>query len=162
MRRTRRQSQQLKALHVVSAWAGQTGITLGQVAVDAKSNEITAMPQLLKLLDLQEKIVTTDAMRASLEVKDYAGASRRRSELEVVGIPKEMKPELAVLRGRLAEARTTIDARLFSEIERRIARRGKYQRGRAANVLGFHVRPPLTGEWGSHPPISGDSEPTQP
>jgi predicted transposase YbfD/YdcC len=62
LRRTRCQSQQLKALHVVSAWAGQTGITLGQVAVDAKSNEITAMPQLLQLLDLHEKIVTTDAM----------------------------------------------------------------------------------------------------
>jgi predicted transposase YbfD/YdcC len=62
LRRTRCQSQKLKALHVVSAWAGQTGITLGQVAVDAKSNEITAMPELLKLLDLREKIVTTDAM----------------------------------------------------------------------------------------------------
>src|SRR6266850_292888 len=51
-----------------------------------------------------QRIVTTDAMRASLEVKDYAGASRRRSELEVIGIPNEMKPEIAVLRGRLAEA----------------------------------------------------------
>jgi hypothetical protein len=38
-------------------------------------------------------------------------------------------------------ARTAVDARLFGEIERRIARRGKYQRARAANVLGFHVRP---------------------
>ena len=51
-----------------------------------------------------QRIVTADAMRASLEVKDYAGASRRRSELEVIGIPNEMKPEIAVLRGRLAEA----------------------------------------------------------
>src|SRR5215207_564566 len=62
LRQTRRMSQQLKALHVVSAWAGQGGITLGQVAVEAKSNEITAMPQLLQALDLHEKIVTTDAM----------------------------------------------------------------------------------------------------
>ena len=59
---------------------------------------IAALP-----LELQ-RIVTADAMRASLEVKDYAGASRRRSELEVIGIPSEMKPEIAVLRGRLAEA----------------------------------------------------------
>ena len=59
---------------------------------------IAALP-----LELQ-RIVTADAMRASLEVKDYAGASRRRSELEVIGIPDEMKPEIAVLRGRLAEA----------------------------------------------------------
>ncbi len=62
LRQTRRTATKLKALHVVSAWAGQTGITLGQVAVDAKSNEITAMPQLLELLDLRDKIVTTDAM----------------------------------------------------------------------------------------------------
>jgi predicted transposase YbfD/YdcC len=62
MRQTRRPTAQLKALHVVSAWAGQTGITLGQVVVDAKSNEIIAMPQLLELLDLRDKIVTTDAM----------------------------------------------------------------------------------------------------
>jgi predicted transposase YbfD/YdcC len=62
LRQTRRPMAKVKALHVVSAWAGQTGITLGQGAVDAKSNEITAMPQLLELLDLRDKIVTTDAM----------------------------------------------------------------------------------------------------
>src|SRR5262249_138219 len=54
LRHTGRTSPQLKALHVVSAWAGQTGLTLGQVAVDAKSKEITAMAQLLKLLDLHD------------------------------------------------------------------------------------------------------------
>lgn len=54
-------------------------------------------------LDIQ-RIVTMDAMRASLEVKDYAGASKRRSELEVVGVSPEAAPGFAVLRGRLAEA----------------------------------------------------------
>jgi hypothetical protein len=68
LRGTRCKSQKLKALHVVSAWAGHTGLTLGQVAVDTKSNEITALPQLLDLLDLQDKIVTTDAMGCQKEV----------------------------------------------------------------------------------------------
>ena len=68
MRHTRRNSTGLGALHVISAWAGQAGLTLGQVAVEAKSNEITAMPQLLALLDLREKIVTTDAMGCQKEV----------------------------------------------------------------------------------------------
>jgi predicted transposase YbfD/YdcC len=68
LRQTRRTTLKLKALHVVSAWAGQTGITLGQVAVDAKSNEITAMPQLLELLDLRDKIVTTDAMGCQKDI----------------------------------------------------------------------------------------------
>ena len=54
-------------------------------------------------LELQ-RIVTMDAMHASLEVKDYAGAAKRRAELDVIGLPPEMKPAFAVLRGRLAEA----------------------------------------------------------
>ncbi|MCP3401257.1 tetratricopeptide repeat protein [Bradyrhizobium sp. CCGB20] len=54
-------------------------------------------------IDIQ-RIVTMEAMRASLEVKDYAGASKRRSEIEVVGISPEAAPGFAVLRGRLAEA----------------------------------------------------------
>src|ERR1700674_4775189 len=68
MRRPRRNSKNLGALHVVSAWAGQTGLTLGQVAVDAKSNEITALPQLIELLDLRNKIVTIDAMGCQKEI----------------------------------------------------------------------------------------------
>lgn len=68
MRHTRCDSKKLGALHVVSAWAGQTGVTLGQVAVAAKSNEITAMPQLLELLDLRQKIVTIDAMGCQKEI----------------------------------------------------------------------------------------------
>lgn len=53
--------------------------------------------------DLQ-RIITMDSMKASLEVKDYAGAARRRSDLEVIGVPGELKPAVAVLQGRLAEA----------------------------------------------------------
>ena len=52
----------LGALHLVSAWATQANLTLGQVAVDGKSNEITAIPKLLALLDLQGALVTIDAI----------------------------------------------------------------------------------------------------
>lgn len=50
------------ALHLVSAWATETGLMLGQVATDAKSNEITAVPKLLEMLSLKGMIVTADAM----------------------------------------------------------------------------------------------------
>lgn len=50
------------ALHIVSAWATDHGLTLGQVAVDSKSNEITAIPELLDTLDLTGTIVTLDAL----------------------------------------------------------------------------------------------------
>lgn len=51
-----------RAYHVVSAWANKQGITLGQVAVDEKSNEITAIPQLLDAIDIRGAIITIDAM----------------------------------------------------------------------------------------------------
>ena len=49
-------------LHVVSAWATKQGMTLGQVAVDSKSNEITAIPKLLEMLELKGAIISIDAM----------------------------------------------------------------------------------------------------
>lgn len=50
------------ALHLISAWASENHLLLGQQAVDGKSNEITAIPELLRLLDLAGAIVTIDAM----------------------------------------------------------------------------------------------------
>ena len=55
-------------LHLVSAWASEARLTLGQVAVDAKSNEITAIPLLLELLDLKGATVTIDAMGCQKEI----------------------------------------------------------------------------------------------
>jgi predicted transposase YbfD/YdcC len=55
-------SAKLGPLHLVSAWATAQHLSLGQVAVDAKSNEITAIPALLELLDLNGALVTIDAM----------------------------------------------------------------------------------------------------
>jgi predicted transposase YbfD/YdcC len=52
----------LGALHLVSAWATKNQLSLGQVAVNEKSNEITAIPKLLELLDLKGALVTIDAM----------------------------------------------------------------------------------------------------
>lgn len=55
-------------LHMVSAWATQQGVTLGQVAVDSKSNEITAIPKLLEMLELYGAIVSIDAMGCQKEI----------------------------------------------------------------------------------------------
>lgn len=51
-----------KALHVVSAWIAENRLTLGQIATEEKSNEITAIPQLLEMLDIRGATVTVDAM----------------------------------------------------------------------------------------------------
>jgi predicted transposase YbfD/YdcC len=55
-------SSQLGPLHLVSAWATEAKLSLGEVAVEGKSNEIKAIPELLKLLDLNGALVTIDAI----------------------------------------------------------------------------------------------------
>lgn len=54
--------QQLPALHLVSAWATKTRLMLAQVKTRAKSNEITAIPELLEMMNIAESIITIDAM----------------------------------------------------------------------------------------------------
>ena len=56
------------ALHLVSAWASENGLALGQLKVDGKSNMITALPALLKLLDVHGCVVTMDAMGCQKEL----------------------------------------------------------------------------------------------
>lgn len=58
----------LQALHLVSAWASEVRLTLGQVAVDEKSNEITAIPKLLEMLEIAGALVTIDAMGCQKEI----------------------------------------------------------------------------------------------
>ncbi len=50
------------AIHMVSAWACENGLVLGQLKTEEKSNKITAIPKLLKLLELHNCIVTIDAI----------------------------------------------------------------------------------------------------
>ena len=61
-RRSHDHAKGLGALYIVSAWATERGIALGQVATDAKSNEITAIPQLLGQIDLKGALISIDAM----------------------------------------------------------------------------------------------------
>ena len=61
-RRSHDRAQGLGAMHSVSLWAGEYGLTLGQLACAEKSNEITAIPELLRLVDIRGAIITIDAM----------------------------------------------------------------------------------------------------
>lgn len=62
LRRSFDRASKTSALHLVSAWAADQRLVLGQLAVDGKSNEITAVPKLLELLSLKGAIVTADAL----------------------------------------------------------------------------------------------------
>jgi predicted transposase YbfD/YdcC len=62
LRRSHDRAKGLGALHSVSVWASEFGLSLGQVACGEKSNEITAIPELLRLVDIKGAIITIDAM----------------------------------------------------------------------------------------------------
>jgi len=68
IRRSHDRSKGKEALHLVHAWASENHLLLGEIKTDAKSNEITAIPELLKLLDLHGAIVTIDAMGTQKEI----------------------------------------------------------------------------------------------
>jgi predicted transposase YbfD/YdcC len=88
------------ALHLVSAWAVESHLTLGQEAVDSKSNEITAIPKLLKLLDLEGALVTIDAMGCQKEIAEQVVEQGGDYVLTV----KENQPKLYEEIGRLEQA----------------------------------------------------------
>jgi predicted transposase YbfD/YdcC len=73
------------ALHMVSAWAAASRISLGQVAVAEKSNEITAIPKLLELLELRGALVTIDAMGCQVEIAEKILDERADYVLAVKG-----------------------------------------------------------------------------
>jgi predicted transposase YbfD/YdcC len=90
LRGSRGRAGKLGCLHTVSLWAADTGLTLGQVAVDDKSNEITAIPKLLRLLDLEGALVTIDAMGCQKDIARQVRASNGHYVLAV----KENQPAL--------------------------------------------------------------------
>jgi predicted transposase YbfD/YdcC len=68
IRASRRDKADLKALHIVSAFSCANGISLGQMIVDKKTNEITVIPELLKKLCLEGAIITLDAMGCQRDI----------------------------------------------------------------------------------------------
>jgi predicted transposase YbfD/YdcC len=88
-------------LHLVSAWAAANGVVLGQVAVAGKSNEITAIPALLRVLAISGCIVTIDAMGCQKEI----ARTIRASGADYVLALKDNHPQLAAdVAGLFADA----------------------------------------------------------
>lgn len=70
IRASKRVRKGLKALHIVNAWSCSNGISLGQIKVDDKTNEITAIPEILKKLCIEGAIITIDAMGCQKEIAE--------------------------------------------------------------------------------------------
>src|SRR5438105_9174209 len=109
-RRSHDRSKGLGALHSVSVWASEFGLSLGQVACAEKSNEITAIPELLRLVDINGAIITIDAMGAQKAIAaqiidgggDYLLALKGNQETLHQAVIEHIDEQLE---GDLAEAR---------------------------------------------------------
>lgn len=62
----------LNGIHLLNAWSSENGICIGQLKVDDKSNEITAIPELMDILDLKGTVITTDALNTQKRIADKA------------------------------------------------------------------------------------------
>jgi predicted transposase YbfD/YdcC len=98
-RRSQDEANGKRAIHVVSAWATEAGISLGQIKVDDKTNEITAIPELLKVLTIQGCLVTIDAMGCQRQIAqnivdagaDYLLAVKDNQETLRADVEEEFK-----------------------------------------------------------------------
>lgn len=104
LRGTFHKASEKSPLHSVSAWSAKYGLTLGQVATVAKSNEITAIPELIRLIDLEGAVVTIDAMGCQTEI----AAEIQGAGADYVLALKDNHPTLA------AEVKTVFEEHLES------------------------------------------------
>jgi predicted transposase YbfD/YdcC len=81
-------------LHLVSAWVGAPALTLGQVAVEDKSNEITAIPKLLELLELEGALLSSDALGCQKAIAQAIRATGADYLLQVKGNPPTLEADL--------------------------------------------------------------------
>ena len=77
--------KKLRPLHLVSAWVAECHISLGQVATEEKSNEITAIPELLDQIDIEDAIVTIDAMGCQKEIARKITSQKGKFVIAVKG-----------------------------------------------------------------------------
>jgi predicted transposase YbfD/YdcC len=110
LRRSHDRGKGVAALHLVSAWATANRVVLGQVATDAKSNEITAIPQLLELLQLNGCIVTIDAMGCQTKIAERIVAQGGAYVLALKG-------NQGVLAAEVEEAFIGADARDYADVD---------------------------------------------
>lgn len=94
-RRSHDSASKKGALHLVSAWASDAGLVLGQVATNQKSNEITAIPQLLGMLDIKGCLVTIDAMGCQRKIAQNILDAGADYLLSVKGNQERLEEDIA-------------------------------------------------------------------
>lgn len=108
-----------KAMHILNAWSTENGMCLGQKKVDDKTNEITAIPELMEMLDLKGTIITADALNTQKEVAQKAQDKGADYILPVKGNHKGLLEDIELLFKEAKEKGfKRIDADQYETIEK--------------------------------------------
>jgi predicted transposase YbfD/YdcC len=137
VRRSFDRGREQSPLHLVSAWASEQGVVLGQRCVDDKSNEITAIPELLESLALENTLVTLDAMGCQKNIAqrildckaDYLLVLKANHGNAYAAVQRHFEQHCF---GRNTTARAVFDA--FDESHGRLVRRRVFVRSQAASL----------------------------
>jgi predicted transposase YbfD/YdcC len=100
LRRSFDRASKKAAIHMVSAWCQSNQMVLGQLATDAKSNEIQTVPKLLELLDLEGAVVTADALNCQKTIARKTLEAKADYLLQVKGNQPALHEELQLLFGQ--------------------------------------------------------------
>ncbi len=146
VRRSFDRGREQAPLHLVSAWASQQGVVLAQRQVDGKSNEITAIPKLLDVLNLKNTLVTLDAMGCQ---KTIAQHILNREADYLLALKANHKSAQAAVQSyfdrhcfqRSADLKPAVDA--FDESHGRLARRRVFVSAEAATLSALAEWPSL-------------------
>jgi len=143
--RAARNKGELKGIHLVNAWACKNKLTLGAMRVDSKTNEITVIPRLLKLLDISNCTVTLDAMGCQRNIAKEIIKNKANYVLTV-------KNNQADLRCSLETAISIIEKRKFVEC---LDSGEEIEKGHGRQESRRYISFPITDDF---PPLSNDWE----
>lgn len=135
LRRSHDKKNGLGPLHLVSAWASEAGLSLGQLATDEKSNEITAIPELLDAIDLKGAVVTIDAMGCQKAVAEKIVERGGDYVLTLKGNHEKLHAAVSAHFDALHESE-------FEGSECRLRRTHEKSRGRVEQRWYYHTRLP--------------------
>jgi predicted transposase YbfD/YdcC len=107
------------AIHVVSAWANKAGLVLGQKRVDEKTNEITAVPELLDMLELEGCVVTIDAMGTQKKIAEKIIAKRADYVLALKGNQGTLQEDVSLFfEGADKQTKTTAEFDYYKTVDK--------------------------------------------
>jgi len=116
VRRSRDAAKGRRPIHVVSAWACETSLVLGQLRVDEKTNEIKAIPELLDILCLKGCLVTIDAMGTQKEIAEKIIEKKADYILQVKGNQETLMEDIALY----------FEREIFPCMKRELEKEGRY------------------------------------